>query len=375
MRTVLLTCLIATNICAFARSVSIQGIVKDNETKEPIPFAHIVVDEIITLTNLDGEFIVETSKDTAKLTLIVSVIGYDLATEPIEDSEEYFNIYLEPSITQLEDVNVLTGDALMREVFSRFHINYEMARHQMIGYYKENLLVDREMYYLAEGIVDIYVPPNIKFNQTLVSPIKTRKKVFKEATSERAILAGNASDMAESSIWRRGSFLSRQERRNYYFYYDGYSTIGTHNVFIVTFEPKNRKGNTSGKIYIDEKTMGILKLEYYPELSRTYWSDVLWTEEYYLKNGVYELFRVSYDGSWQEENENYHYQAFLLINEILSTNETPNHKGLLNPKHSFYYAAEDDFSDSFWAGYNYMKLDVASLALLIEQGVLVQATF
>lgn len=361
MRLIVVVCFLTIFCRVNAENDPIRGIVIDAETKEPIPFAHVVIDPVISLTNLDGEFVINPHSNSPGLKLEISVMGYDLSSQIVSDPEEYQTIYLTPSTTQLDEVSIMSGNALMLDVFNRFHLNYEMSRKHMVGYYKENLADEKEMYYLAEGIVDVYVPPNVEDAHALVNPIRTRKKVFKELDEDHVFLKGNASDMAQSSIWRKGSFLNPKNRKNYDFVYAGASNIGSKDVFIVEFEPKNARGNTEGRIFIEEESLAVIKLEYHPIIKgNNFWSDVTWVEEYHEWDGRFELFRVSYKGSWEEYDQNYTYQALLVVNESKAISEVPSNNFLMDESHSFFHEAAEDFSESFWEGYNFIKLDVES---------------
>ncbi len=370
MRLIVVLYLIAPALFAWSAPRSITGIVKDAETDEPIPFAHVVIGPVISLTNLDGEFVIDPHATTEQILLQVSVMGYELSTTEVEDPEKFQVIYLKSSTMHLDEVTIVSGNVLMNNVFNRFHLNYEVSRKHMLGYYKENLLDVDSMYYLAEGIVDIYVPSNVDFDHALVNPIRTRKKVFKVLDDDHVFLTGNASDMARSSIWRPGSFLNPKNRKNYEYIYAGSSNIGDRDVFIVEFEPKNSKGDTEGKIYIDEESLAVIKLEYHPKLKDSnFWKSVSWVEEYYEKNGIYELFRVSYTGSWEDFEKDYTYNALLVVNESRVTNDLPEDTFLLNEYHSFFHEAQEDFSDSFWDGYNFIKLDIESTNFLKSYGM------
>ncbi len=372
MRLIVVLILVVTTFFAWSEPHSIKGIVKDSETNEPIPFAHVVIGQVISLTNLDGEFVLDPHSST-ELVMQISVMGYELSTTEIEDPEIFHTILLKPSTMHLDEVTIVSGNVLMNDVFNRFHLNYEMSRQHMLGYYKENLLDTDSMYYLAEGIVDIYIPSNMTFDHALVNPIKTRKKVFRVLDDDHVYMSGNASDMAQSSIWRKGSFLNPKNRKNYEFIYVGSSNIGDKDVFIVEFEPKNSKGDTEGKIYIEEETLAVIKLEYHPKLKGSnFWKSVSWVEEYYEKNGIYELFRVSYTGTWQDFRQDYTYNALLVVNESRVTNDLPEDTFLLTEYDSFFHEAKEDFSDSFWDGYNYIKLDVESSDFLKSYGMITE---
>ncbi len=337
---------------------TVKGIIKDQETNEAIPFAHVLVGDVINVSNIDGEFIISLTKiDEADAKLKVSYMGYENYSAPLSDLEPYHTVFLKPSVTQLGDVEVFSGPNLMQEVFERFHVNYEMERQHMIGYYQESMSDWEKTYYVAEGIMDIYTPSNLdKFSYPLVKPLRTRKKVFENIAAIDQVLGGNASDMAHSSIWRKRSFLSEKNRKNYEYFYAGATSIGDRDVLIVEFEPNNNKGNTTGKLYIDEETYALLKIKYDPIINDfALWESVSWTEEYEQQDGVFKLVSVLFEGT--STNHKYDYHALLVINEAKVIEELPSDASMMNVLDSFFEMAQEDFSDSFWTGFNFMKLD------------------
>ncbi len=346
--------------------LNVKGIVKDKESNEPISFAHVLVGDIINISNIDGEFVISAADfDSNDVELKVSYMGYQDYAKSIDDLDDYHTIYLEPSVMKLEEVVVMTGPSIMEKVFNRFHINYEMGRQHMVGYYQESMTDWEKTYYVAEGIMDIYTPSNMdKLDHPLVKPLRTRKKVFNEIDLINEVLGGNASDMAQSSIWREQSFLSPKNRRNYEYYYSDATSMGSHEVLIVDFEPKNNKGNTKGKLYVDEESLAIIKIEYHPIIRDfSYWESVSWTEEYEQKNGMFEMISVSFSGT--STNHEYNYHALLVINQSNPITTLPEDIPLLDVYDSFFEEAQDDFTDSFWTGFNFMKLN-SKVAQLVD---------
>lgn len=339
-------------------SFFIKGVVIDKETNEPVPFAHVKMGDVINISNVEGEFVISGSGiDKASASLKVSYIGYEDYEKPLSEISSYHEIFLEPSLTVLDEVVVKTGSSIMNQVFSRFHVNYEMGRQHMVGYYMETMSNHEEPNYVAEGIMDIYTPSNTdKYAAPLVKPIKTRKKVFKEVDEINEVLGGNASDMAHSSIWREGSFLTPKNRKNYEYFYTGATNAGQHRVYIIEFEPKNAKGDTKGVIYVEEESLAIVKIEYTPIIHNwKFWESVAWTEEYDLKNGIFEMVSVTYEGT--STNHEFNYKAHLIINESDKIDSLPREMEMLSEYDFFFHEATEDFTDAFWVGFNFMKLD------------------
>ena len=252
------------------------------------------------------------------------------------------------------EAKMAEGQSLMETVFNRFHINYEMSRTHKVGYYKESMSDSESIYYLADGIVDIYIPSNL--NQTenaSISPIKTRKKAFKEVGEEN-LLFGNASDMARSSIWRPHSFLSEKNRHNYNYSYSGDSTVNGIDVSVVSFNPAKSSGKATGKIYVDKGSFAILRIDYNPIIQNSkFWSKVSWTEEFKFKNGAYELSSVKFHGLSLENN--FRYDAMLVMDQLEVLSRIPQSNSYIRENVSLFEKADDEFNDSFWEGYDYLK--------------------
>ncbi|MEO9482297.1 MAG: hypothetical protein ABJG47_02580 [Ekhidna sp.] len=252
------------------------------------------------------------------------------------------------------EAKAIAGQSIMENVFDRFHINYEMSRTHKIGYYKESMSDTQSIYYLADGIVDIYIPSNLnQIENASISPRKTRKKAFKEI-SEENLLFGNASDMARSSIWRPNSFLSEKNRDNYTFSYVNDSSINDTMVSIIMFEPTKSHGKATGKIYVDKSSLAILKIDYNPIIHNSkYWSEVSWTEEFKFKRGAYELASVKFHGVSIEND--FQYDAILVMDQIEVLSQMPEDDSLINENVSLFEKADDEFNESFWEGYDFLK--------------------
>ena len=85
---------------------SISGIIIDSKTKEPLPFASILVNKTLgSVSEADGKFSIESKFDIKKLE--VSYIGYNTKTIEVNRGEKYFNILLEPNSKMLNEVVLL----------------------------------------------------------------------------------------------------------------------------------------------------------------------------------------------------------------------------------------------------------------------------
>lgn len=348
-------CLTATTTLL---SQEITGDVVDAKTNEPIPFAHITLGNTTTISNLDGEFVIlrEHPEDTV---IQVSFIGYIPFSTKIKD-QTYFEVEMEESTLALDAVTVLTGDILMDKVFDRLITNYEMEPLRLTSYYKEKLIAEDSMVYLAEGVLDILMPSNVKLNNIKIAPIKTRKNVssLNALSGNATMMSGHAHDMAVSSIWRRSSFLSKKNRKNYEFEYVGKKSYQRHSVYEVSFKPKTSKGYVTGTIFIEDETYAIVKMVYEPDASKSnFWEYVKWTEEFEFIEGRYNLTAVAYSGEYIEMGKNYEFHCILLNNHISSSDIQNFPNNAMSKTDVFFEEADEDLSEEFWSGYHYLKLN------------------
>lgn len=261
-----------------------------------------------------------------------------------------------------EEEQVAAGRVIMEKVFNRFHINYEMSRLHKVGYYKESVSDTNSTYYLAEGIVDIYIPSNLnRVSNASISPIRTRKKAFHEVDKTKLLL-GNASDMARSSIWRPNSFLDEKHRGYYSFSYAGDTEINGFDVSVIEFRPVKSGGQASGKIYVDKTYLAIVRIEYTPLAENSkIWKSISWTEDFDFNHGAYELTSVEFNGISLDD---FHYSALLVMNQIETVSQIPSQDFIYENTPLFETATEESMQD-FWEGYEELRLKIAKQNVLV----------
>jgi len=357
------------SLCSYAEGkeqpLKIQGQVFDEETSEPLPFAHIQVGEVRTITNIDGEFSV-TVPIADNVEIAISFIGYKTFKSPVERNESQFHVSLKPATTQLEAVTVTTGESVIAQVFNKLKLNYELDQQHLVCYYKESLNQDDDMYYLAEGILDVYQPSEVSTEPIEISPIRTRKQELKEVDEEVVMIHGHATDMLQSIVRREKSFVHLDNFKHYTYHYEGVSEYDGKEIFVLSFEPQTKKAKTKGKLYVDADSYAIIRAEYYPLVDNDwFWDEVSWVEEF-SKTGVrWNLNRVTYAGKWTIDSLQYSYESTLVVNKSNVVNVPPA-LGLLLGEKDIFFDAVDDFSDDFWEGYNHVQLNEAEKAALTK---------
>lgn len=102
-------------------SQSIEGIVIDSITREPIPYVHIYSEkfEIATISNEEGKFILK--KNEKDIEIAFSHISYQSSKVVSKDNETFLRVSLLPNETMLSEVVVSDkGYEIAKNVFNKF---------------------------------------------------------------------------------------------------------------------------------------------------------------------------------------------------------------------------------------------------------------
>ena len=90
-------------------SVKISGTLKDKKTKEPIAFAHVLINDTKhgTISDINGNFSINTNIEIK--TLNIQCLGYKSLTYPIANTSKKLTIYMEEKAKQLAEVVIKPG--------------------------------------------------------------------------------------------------------------------------------------------------------------------------------------------------------------------------------------------------------------------------
>lgn len=260
------------------------------------------------------------------------------------------------------------GDEIMQKVFDRFYLNYEMSRTHKEGFYQESMSDGNKLVYIAEAIVDIYIPHNLnEKDYAYVAPIRSRRKDYQKV-DEEYLLLGNASDMARSSIWRPDSFLGEKLRNSYKFDFLKDSVIRGMDVFVIEFDPADKSGEHNGKVYVDKEHYAIVRVVYEPFVKNSkWWKHITWTEDFIFRNGAFELESVTFHG--ESGDVDFQYDATLVMQQIETVVDLPPGKEFLPTRTSLFEQADSDPNPLFWEGYVDIKDQTKPKDLIAFEGL------
>jgi len=123
------------------------GKVFDAVTKEPLPFATIVLKKncLGVFSNADGSFKISNNPDFQTDSLIITFIGYQRTAIAIRSMEENSirKIYLKPSTIQLAEIEIvarhkkLNSKTIVRRAIRNIRKNYPVKPYNYISYYRD----------------------------------------------------------------------------------------------------------------------------------------------------------------------------------------------------------------------------------------------
>jgi len=161
-----LTLLISLLFCAqafFAQSmINITGKVIDQQTKEPIGFAHIGIPEkgIGTTSGANGAFDLKLPAEYANSVMTISFLGYETYKKQVSKIKSPLTIKLKQVPNNLMEVVVLGEGAIediIRKAVTAIPTNYPDKPTRSVGFYRESRTDENNNYrYLSEGVIDIY---------------------------------------------------------------------------------------------------------------------------------------------------------------------------------------------------------------------------
>lgn len=104
------------SLFGYGQEIILSGSIKDAGTREPLPYASVLLLPASTGTTTDGQgnFSIPLPASTEPARLVVSFIGYRTDTVTVRPRQSRYTIYLNPDVSALQEVVVVS--ATMKEV-------------------------------------------------------------------------------------------------------------------------------------------------------------------------------------------------------------------------------------------------------------------
>jgi len=243
----------------------IQGIILSNENS-PIEYAAVVLvpSMIGTVSNEDGEFVLNIPENAKNDSLIVSCLGFKKYVCSTSKINEKVKIVLEQSDVVLNEVivkwvgyNQLVLDAIAKiknnyptfKTLSTVHLNYEVKQNQ-------------KYLIFFDGTINILIHDYSNYKKFFSSYLVNTRISAKDNNIAPYFYADYAGNILSELFLTDQDFIKNNEK--YEFYSKNLTTINDDVVYEIGFKPKDKQRPFSyvGKIYIDTMNLAIIQLDY-----------------------------------------------------------------------------------------------------------------
>ena len=257
---------------------TITGLVKDAQTRRPIAYASVFVDqaEVGTVTNADGGFILKIDKTLRATHFTISHLGYHNVNFRINDYllGDRYEFYLEPTSVLLEEVVIKPNDArsIVEQAIAKITSNYPEQNYRLTGFYREAIKQRRDYVSISEAVVEVDQTPYVAHSGTdRVKIIQGRKSGdVKKMDTLIVKLQGGPHVSMLLDIVKNPNVLLDKEFLNYY----NYELVDLIQVedktnYVVEFKPRVVLPYPLyyGRLYISTDEMAITMAEFSLDIS------------------------------------------------------------------------------------------------------------
>jgi hypothetical protein len=243
-----------------------SGFVLDATTREPLPYATVVVkgSTLGTVTNLKGAFKLSLPTNLKSDSLSISFMGYKSQTVAVSRLSSNNTIYLRENELLLNEVQVTgqTGLSILKKAIQQIPVNYYAQPYHSKGFYRVTSKRDAKYMHLSEAVFELH-------HATKASQFKLVKmRAIKDERESHGLDLGlkPASIIEFDIVNHRGEFdfLSEKGLKNYTIALKGKELYLDQEVVVLTFDQKEgvKKAGYKGKILIDTQTFAIVYLDY-----------------------------------------------------------------------------------------------------------------
>lgn len=252
--------------------VIIRGHIYDDKNKSVIPFATIgIVEENIgTITNSDGFFMLKIPATLSGTSLIVSHLGYMSQPIPVQLlSEQQVDIYLERRVFSIQEVIIRYVDPVLviQKAIGQRKMNYALDPVYLTTFYREGVQKNNEYISYSEAVFKVYKSPFGSSEYSDQVKLLKSRKVQNASPGDTVFLklkAGVQSALQLDIVKRIPDFLDLESPTEYIYKYFGLVSYQDRDAYAVTFKPEagNKTALYNGTVFIDKEKFAILGADF-----------------------------------------------------------------------------------------------------------------
>jgi len=380
----------------------ITGIILDEETSEPLPFATVGLKHIGrgTISNNNGEFGLKITPGLLNDTLSVSYLGFYGREVPVKQTlGNNFTISMKREFISIPEIiirNHIPQDIISKARRAIPH-NFGNTPAYLTGFYREGILKRNELQNYSEAIIKIY--KSSYAGSLLGDQIKVFKSRKIENTDRSDTLAIRLKAGLQTCLDLDGAknifdFLAREGMMEYSYRITDIVTYDNEAAYVIDFEQRENIDLAlyKGSIYINTVDYAILYAEF--ELNQTF---IYKMKDSFVSNSSrgFNTWPVSvkYSVSYRKVNDRYflsHVRGDLLfsarqkkklfksqfkvflelaITDFNLNNVTRFEREELAPVHSVFSKTIDSYDPLFWGDQNFLRPEENLLQALRNMNV------
>ena len=252
---------------ALAQQITVGGTVIDEKTGRPLPQVSISVGRVSVVTNDDGAFLLKLADAPKSIT--VSHLGYKTKRVALESGKtEQLKIKLQPTVIQLREVVVRTGDPreIVEIAIQKIPDNYSRKPELLKAFYRETAMKRKHFIYVAEGVEDMYKSPyNRGIGRDRVAIVKGRRLLSQKQgdTLGLKVMGGPVLPVQLDVVKNNDMLLNQEELDAYRFSWGTPEFINDRMQLVVLIEPMYPRewALYHGKLYIDNERLAFTRIE------------------------------------------------------------------------------------------------------------------
>lgn len=369
-------------------SGSVSGIIIEDETRVPVPFATIGLKRSGrgSVANINGEFILNIPFSLIDDTLVVSHLGFIRREIPVRQFVgNSFDIVLTREYISIPEIvirNKIPQEIIFKTLQS-VPANYGTTPALLTGFYREGIRKKNEIQTYAEAILQIFKSSyTTTFYGDQIKIVKSRKIENTDVTDTLTVrLKAGLSTSLDLDIVRNGfEFISRENINDYSYRITDIVTVDEDVAYVIEFEQKKNidlplfRGtviiNTSDNAVlnavfeINPAHIDKIRDSFISSPSRefsTWPTSVRYSVAYRKVDGRYFLSHVRGDLEFTSKQKkrlfNTQFMVFfeLAVTDVNTGNISRFEREELAPVHSVFSSTITSYDPVFWQGFDFLK--------------------
>ena len=259
--------LLLVPMVVLAQQTTVGGTVVDEKTGRPLPQVSVSVGRISVVTNDDGAFVLKLGETPKSVT--VSHLGYKTKRVALEAGKtEQLKIKLQPTVIQLREVVVRTGDPreIVEIAIKKIPDNYSRKPELLKAFYRETAMKRKHFIYVAEGVEDMYKTSYTRgIGRDRVAIVKGRRLLSQKQgdTLGLKVMGGPVLPVQLDVVKNYDLLLNQEDLDAYRFSWGTPEFINDRMQMVVLIEPLYTRewALYHGKLYIDNERLAFTRIE------------------------------------------------------------------------------------------------------------------